>query len=315
MDISSLATAMGIGAGSGINVYQTALLVCFLYRDQIPLGSMVPIMVVAVILYIVEFFADKTPGVDSLWDMIHILIRPLGGAYIVGTFGQYITDQPSTFPMALTAFAFAVPGMAAKLSGRAAINTSPEPATNIATSILEDIVAFILVWLSRVHPVLAIGVIGVFSAVCIWITARLVRFLRLIILAIRNVFLRERMREYELPASWEEKLDTLDGKGIQSDILHSLRCIVSRAHGLRRGVSAYFLLHPDGVSIVYKRKLKIQRHGFRWTDITKFSVKTGFIRDEIRYNSSGHVFRLIFPKGSAGILREMDSKYRESVPR
>ena len=146
---------------SGISVYLTAALlgICG-HAGWIELPGQMQaltnplIIAVAVILFLIEFVADKVPYVDSAWDSVHTFIRPLGAAGLGMLAG---VDQG---PVAQTLFALltgtlALNTHAVKASARLAINTSPEPFSNIAASFGENALVFFLFWFFVKHPILA----------------------------------------------------------------------------------------------------------------------------------------------------------------
>lgn len=126
----------------------------------------------------VEFFADKIPAVDTLWDAIHTLIRiPAGAALAAGVFG----DQS---PAALTLAAAILGGTLAagshltKSGSRAVVNTSPEPFTNWAASFTEDVAVGGLLWLAFAHPAAALAALAVLVVLVIWLLPKIWRTLR-----------------------------------------------------------------------------------------------------------------------------------------
>jgi hypothetical protein len=127
-----------------------------------------------------EFFADKIPGIDSLWDMLNSVIRiPAGAALAAGALGA----DGATMGLlgALLGGGLAATSQAAKTTTRAAINTSPEPFSNLAMSLVEDGLVVGAVWLATQHP-LVFGVLLVIVVVLMWIvTWMLFKFLRAVI--------------------------------------------------------------------------------------------------------------------------------------
>lgn len=102
-------------------------------------------------LAFVEFFADKIPLVDSLWDIVHTVIRiPAGGALAVAALGA--DGQVAGWVAALLGGSLAAAAHATKLTTRAAVNTSPEPFSNIAVSLFEDGLVLAVFWLAVAHP-------------------------------------------------------------------------------------------------------------------------------------------------------------------
>ncbi|AUY52124.1 DUF4126 domain-containing protein [Streptomyces sp. CB01881] len=151
------------GLASGINAYAVVLLLGLLGRFA-GAGSVPPalertdVLVAAAVLFLLEAVADKIPYVDSVWDAVHTVIRPIAGA----TVGALIASaEPGSLPEVA---AGAVGGTTAlvshlvKASLRMAVNTSPEPASNIAVSLAEDLSVAGLVTLAIFHPWLAASI-------------------------------------------------------------------------------------------------------------------------------------------------------------
>lgn len=172
--INNLAVLMGSSWGSGVNLYLTIAGLGIAHRLQwttLP-GDMEqlanPIVIgAAVLLYLVEFFADKIPYVDSMWDTVHTLIRPVGG----GTLGYMaMADGPPAVqvPVAVLATAIALDAHMTKATARAAINTSPEPVTNSVASVTEDVGVLGALYLMLVHPVVLTVLVVVFIIFSIW---------------------------------------------------------------------------------------------------------------------------------------------------
>lgn len=112
------------------------------------------IIILAIGLYLVEFLADKIPAVDSLWDAFHIWIRPASGA-ILGAMAGTEYGPLAEVGMAVVTGSIALQTAAVKSSTRLAVNTSPEPFSNIAVSVTEDAAVIGIFWFFIQHPVLA----------------------------------------------------------------------------------------------------------------------------------------------------------------
>ncbi len=171
----------GSGWASGLNLYATILLLGFAGRlgwaaTPTPLQS-TPVLVVAGVLYGIEFFIDKIPFVDSASDAVHTFIRPLGAAWLAAVMAGDTSWIQRSFA-ALAAGTLALTSHGAKATTRAAVNTSPEPFSNIALSFTEDGIVAAMVVLALAHPGLA-GVVAVLlSAACIVVIWKLARFVR-----------------------------------------------------------------------------------------------------------------------------------------
>jgi hypothetical protein len=128
----------------------------------------------------VEFFADKVPGVDSLWDVVHTLIRiPAGAALAAGVFGD--SSSAMMLAAAILGGTLAAGSHFTKASSRAVINTSPEPFSNWAASLTEDVAVGGLLWLAIAHPLAAGVVVLALIAVMIWLLPKAYRAARRIV--------------------------------------------------------------------------------------------------------------------------------------
>ena len=189
-----LAVAAALGWASGLRLYLVVFLTGMagvLGWVELPAGLRLlqhPVMLGASgFMLFVEFFADKIPGVDTLWDVVHTLVRiPAGAALAPAAFGA---DHASwTAAAAPLGGALAATSHVAKASTRAAANTSPEPFSNIALSLLGDAAVPTALWLSWQHPLLwfaALSVALVAMAALIWVFAS---FLRVLFRRISNGF-------------------------------------------------------------------------------------------------------------------------------
>jgi len=185
MDTASLlAIAAALGWASGLRLYAVVFLTGiagFLGWVDLPAGLKLlqsPMMLGASgFMLCVEFFADKIPGVDTLWDLIHTLVRiPAGAALAAAVFGA---DQASwAMAAALMGGTLAATSHVAKATTRAALNTSPEPFSNVAMSLLGDGLVPASLWLSWAHPTLFFAALAVALMVMfglIWVLAKFLR--------------------------------------------------------------------------------------------------------------------------------------------
>ena len=128
---------------------------------------------------LVELFADKLPWLDSLWDVLHSVIRVPGGAALAaGVFGA---DNATMAVVAgLLGGSLAATSLAGKATTRAAVNTSPEPFSNVAVSLLEDGLVVGALWLAVQHPLLFAGALVVTLVFTVLLIVALFKFLRAI---------------------------------------------------------------------------------------------------------------------------------------
>jgi uncharacterized protein DUF4126 len=165
----ALPLVLTAGWSAGVNSYATVVLLCVAGRaglmDAPSAFERNDVLVAALVLYAIEFVADKVPWVDSAWDVIHTIIRPLVG----GTVGALLAGDggASGELQALAGGGSGVIALAShgvKAGLRLAINTSPEPFTNIAASVGEDVAVAGVVLLATAHPWLALAVATVLLA-------------------------------------------------------------------------------------------------------------------------------------------------------
>jgi hypothetical protein len=191
---SLLALAAALGWASGFRLYAVVFLVGAMGAADwidLPAGLQVlqhPMVLVASgALLFIEFFADKIPGLDSLWDLVNSVIRvPAGAALAAGVFGADSTTM--ALVAALMGGTLAASSQAAKTTTRAAINTSPEPLSNVAASLFEDGLVIGAVWLATQQPVV-FGVLLAITVVLMWIvTWVLFQFLRAAFRRLRSLF-------------------------------------------------------------------------------------------------------------------------------
>lgn len=174
--LETISVISGSGWASGLNLYLVTLMLGLAGRvgwaDIPEVLTRVDVMIVAGVLFVVEFFADKVPFLDSFWDTIHTFIRPVGAAAI----GAVIAGESGSIGAALggtIAGVLALDAHSAKASTRVMVNASPEPVSNVAVSLFEDFGAAALVLVAVTYPVVTIGVVAVLviaaTALTIWL--------------------------------------------------------------------------------------------------------------------------------------------------
>lgn len=182
--IETLGLALGAGFSAGLNLYATVATLGLLERfgvihlpPSLHALSHPVILVLAVVLYLVEFFADKIPYVDTVWDAIHTFIRPPAAALLAyGAAGAAPAEW--RWAAALLAGGVALTSHGTKASARAAVNTTPEPFSNWALSFGEDVLAVWLTWMATVHPVATTVIVAGLVALSVYLLFHLFRFAR-----------------------------------------------------------------------------------------------------------------------------------------
>ena len=166
--IQTIALTMGVAWASGINLYATLVAIGVMsnmgYVELPPDLQVVgdPLVIAAAgFMYVVEFFADKIPGVDTGWDTLHTLVRiPAGALLAAGAVGE--VGAGAEIAAAIVGGSIAAGTHFTKAGTRVLINTSPEPFSNWGASISEDIAVFAGLWAALQHPVLFLVLLIIF---------------------------------------------------------------------------------------------------------------------------------------------------------
>lgn len=183
--ITTLSLALGSAWLAGINLYATAGTLGLLQHYgvvQLP-GEMGVlgewwIIALAASLYAVEFVADKIPAVDTAWDAIHTFIRVPAGAVLAATAFTNVDSRWLTVAALVTGGGLALTSHGVKSSLRAAANLSPEPFSNIALSLIEDVFAIGSTVLMVVVPLAMLVLVGIGVTVGVWLMRRMWSFVR-----------------------------------------------------------------------------------------------------------------------------------------
>ena len=178
-----VALAGALGWASGIRLYAVLFVVGglgWLGWVDLPKGLQVLahpwVLGASGFMMAMEFFADKVPGLDSIWDLVHTFIRiPAGAALAASVFG----DAPgaATLAAAILGGGLAAGAHFTKTGARALINTSPEPFSNWAASFGEELAVGTMLWLAFTHPIAAAALLGVAIVLMIWLIPKLWRFI------------------------------------------------------------------------------------------------------------------------------------------
>jgi hypothetical protein len=185
--IELIALSAGVAWASGINLYAVLLVLglggssgYITLPDPLLLVQNPAVIAAAGLMYMVEFTADKMPGVDTLWDGLHTFIRlPAGALLAAGALGEV---EPSLLlAAAIVGGGISATSHAVKAGGRVLINTSPEPFSNWGASLAEDFIAIGGLWLALNYPVIFIALLATFIILSIWLLPKLWR-------AIKTVF-------------------------------------------------------------------------------------------------------------------------------
>jgi hypothetical protein len=181
-ELLSLLAAIGFAAG--LNLYATVAVLGLLARFghlPLPPGLQLlagwPVIIASLALFTLEFFADKVPAFDLLWNALHTFIR----VPVAGLLAYQATNQLSPEHQLLATLlgaAVALIAHSGKTAARAAVTPSPEPFSNITLSVAEDILAIALTWLATRHPYVAGTLATIFLVIIVLLTRWVIRAMR-----------------------------------------------------------------------------------------------------------------------------------------
>ncbi len=177
--IKTISLTMGAAWASGINLYAAILVLGLLGVTEnivLPQGLeilMNPLVIGAAgLMYVVEFFVDKIPGVDTGWDTIHTFVRiPAGVLLAAGAVGD--VNPAVAVAAAILGGGLAAGSHATKAGSRLLINASPEPVSNWTASVLEDIAVISGLWAALYHPVFFLFLLVVFICFALWLLPKI----------------------------------------------------------------------------------------------------------------------------------------------
>ena len=218
---AGLALAAGAAWASGINVYAVILVLGLLGSTgylTLPADLeilMNPFVITAAgLMYCVEFFADKTPGVDTVWDAIHTFIRiPAGAVLAAAALGEM--DPAVQIAAFIVGGGLAASSHAAKAGTRVMLNTSPEPVSNWTASVAEDALVVGGLWAALYHPAVFLVLLITVLGATIWFLPKLWRAVKQLFTSLRAFFSRNAVPEPALRAGTLKALGRETGTGQQ----------------------------------------------------------------------------------------------------
>ncbi len=322
-----LGVAFGLAMLSGLNLYLTVFATGLAIRMHwITLGGDFQqlaflgdhwILGVSGIFFLLEFFADKIPWVDTLWDALHTVIRPLGGAFLAT---RVLGDASPTFLVivGLMAGTMSFATHSAKAGTRIIANGSPEPLTNIGLSVGEDLAVLGGLALLHFNPVVALAVFLLVLLTTMYFAPRIFRAVKARIwLAFRKLNLPAGSRSTEgLSATMPERVrDRFNEQNLlKATVLWAVPCISRKGPRLPSnlfGVLVATVEETDRLYFISKS---------RWTKVVQTleidggSIERipGFLFDEIRLaDAEGkRRYSLAFDRGRSGVVEKMSESIR-----
>jgi hypothetical protein len=294
--IELLGATMGLAFVSGINLYATVLSLGL--GIQFGLIQLSPelaglqvlghpvVLVIAAVAYTAEFFADKIPWVDSLWDSVHTFVRPLGAA-IIGAAAIGDVDPGLELGVFLLCGGVALTTHLTKAGTRLIVNQSPEPFSNIGVSLGEDVIAVGGTWLSIYHPYIALGVVLAFLAGFAWLAPKVFRLLRVELLAV-VAKLRSRGAPQTVPAGaslfdhppWSYHGLVSGGLSPKSADF-CVRSVSGRGFDFGRNRVGYFCFSGDALFFLTRKRFRPFRADIDVAELEDVTADGGFLFDRL----------------------------------
>jgi hypothetical protein len=192
--VETIALTMGVAWASGINLYAAILTLGLMSATgnidlppDLEVLSNPMVIGAAGLMFFIEFFMDKIPGVDSGWDTLQTFIRiPAGAILAAGAVGD--VGAGAELAAAIAGGSLAGASHFTKAGTRLAINASPEPVSNWTASILEDIAVIAGLWAALNHPIVFLILLGLFILLMIWLLPKIFRAIRAVYRKLRSMF-------------------------------------------------------------------------------------------------------------------------------
>ncbi len=332
--LEQLGVALGLASLAGVNLYLTVLITGLAIRfDWVHLADRYhsldalghpAVIGVAAVLFAMQFFADKIPWVDSLWDSVHTLIRPVGATMIAL---QALGQMPAYMQVvaALCAGGAALTTHGAKAGTRLLINHSPEPITNITMSLAEDVGVMGGMALIMIQPAIALAVFGTLLVILWMIFPRMWRLIRstwwLAWHKLKMPGLRHPLaKPEELPREVNDELRLLlqtKAAVTDSEVLWTVNCLSGKCKGVR-GLSANLrgmligTSRADRLHFATNKGLRDRLFNVALQGVT-VEVESKFLSENVVIAARGMraVFR--FPRGDSALAETIALRLRESL--
>ena len=307
--VQVVGSAMGLGLLAGIRLYATVFALGLAIRmgwfhpspefAQLDMLAQTPVLGVSAAAFLVEFFADKVPWLDSLWDSVHTFIRPIGAAVLGATaLGSF--DPSTQILVALLCGGLAFTGHTSKAATRLAANHSPEPFSNLALSFAEDLIVPAGLWVAFEHPLVAIVVVSAFLAVFAWLAPKVFRLLYVSWTALRSLVAKwfgsapssttvmlpdtpartafEGLSFRPLPANVAKKLNGRAAAGVH--------CVATSAVPGLKSSTGYLCVTPDELVFVARRMFRLRTYRLPLQQIQSAVLRRGFFLDTLVFTTA-----------------------------
>jgi Domain of unknown function (DUF4126) len=257
--LDTLINLLGLPIASGINLYATILVLGLGQRfgwlqglpDELHILANPIVLGVAGALYTIEFFADKIPYLDTLWDGLHTFIRPVGAAYLALQAAAGYGPEAKLLAM-FVGGALGLGAHATKAGTRLLVNTSPEPLSNSVVSVAEDFGVVALLALMYSHPGVALGVVLVLIGLMAVITPLLFRMIRFLLAGVGGALagaLGSREQSLSLAPDWLATKFPGSASAAQPRVYP---CHARRVPGAPSFQTGYLVVLPEGLHFAFR---------------------------------------------------------------
>jgi hypothetical protein len=321
-----LSSVVGLSLTSGINLYATVAVVGLATKFDMIKGLPPEfqafdnnlIIILAIVLYLCEFAADKIPAFDSIWDSVHTIIRPFGAALVsLAAVGE--ADPSVEVAVALLGASLALATHTAKAGTRLVVNTSPEPFSNIGLSLAEDVGVVGMSLLVMSHPLISLAVSLIVLVFLIRFGPGLWRAAILIIRAIPVKLLsglrgggEAGLKEF-VPDSIEEAIDVETSK--DEKVQASMKCFARKVKGCGRNKKGYLVLTDNRLLFAFRKFFRTRVKQWKLADVEKVRLNRKFLLDVLGVKSEGKFLQFIFLKNRSAPAGKLCEVLDEKVGR
>ncbi|EMS81442.1 DUF4126 domain-containing protein [Desulfotignum phosphitoxidans] len=309
--INLLGSSLGLALVAGINLYATVLTVGLGVRyDLITLPPHLEaltvlahpyIVIAAGIAYTLEFFADKIPWVDSLWDSIHTFIRPIGAA-VIGIKAIGTVDPIIEISIFLLCGGIALSSHSTKASIRLAANHSPEPLSNGALSIVEDVAVICGAWLALKHPAVVLVVSVLFLIGFVYFAPKIFRLLRMELLGIMALWRAIVLKKPGVQLTIQPDIVPEKYNKIITNELFSgggnfcVRCFSGKGSKIARNKLGFLCKIDNELFFLTKKGNRFPKINFEPAQINKISMNKKLILNHLTIQHGNEETRLVYTK-------------------
>src|SRR5689334_10346361 len=304
--INLLGSTMGLGLVSGLNLYATVLTVGLGIRlglitlnpelSGLAVLASPYVLIAAGVIYLVEFFADKIPWVDSVWDGVHTVIRPLGAAVIGATAIGVV--KPEAAVIAALCAGVSLSGHSVKAGTRLLANHSPEPFSNIALSLSEDVLVVFGSWVALKYPAIMVIIVAVFLIAFVWFAPKAFRLVRVEYLATVALLKKFYLLAKQYVVGQPRSLAAVGGEfTVPVDVVAVPSAAGKGVKRLRHSVG-YLQIDDDSLVFVTRRMFRQRNHRIERNTIEDIQFNKRLLFDRLIIWANGKQQQFYFFKDS-----------------